>query len=143
MITTIRTTSNLTTTITKEKENNEVTTNIITTHSSNPSTTNSSKTTEKRTEVKTTTKQTKSSNNTTTTRTTTTKQQCESKKFIFSWVRADFETFDECVKVGDKYSNSYGYYCDDYEDLCGKQYYMLTLFDSNGNLFDYHNVQMP
>ena len=60
-----------------------------------------------------------------------------------NWVRADFNTFDECKAMGDKYMNSYGYYCDSYQDNCGTTYYMLTLFDTNGNLFDYHSIQIP
>ena len=72
-----------------------------------------------------------------------TQPTCTPKKFDMNWVRADFNTFEECKNIGDKYMDSYGYYCDSYQDSCGTTYYMLTLFDTNGNLFDYHSVQIP
>ena len=72
-----------------------------------------------------------------------TQPTCTPKKFDMNWVRADFNTFEECKNMGNKYMDNYGYYCDSYQDSCGTTYYMLTLFDTNGNLFDYHSVQMP
>ncbi len=84
-----------------------------------------------------------SSNNISSSATQDKNPSCVPKKFDMNWVRADFNTFDECKAMGDKYMNSYGYYCDSYQDNCGTTYYMLTLFDTNGNLFDYHSIQIP
>ena len=74
-----------------------------------------------------------------TTRTTTTKT-CTPKKFIWSWFRADFETQSQCENQGERFMDNYGYSCSYLQDDCGKTYWMLSLFDDNGNYFDWHNV---
>ena len=34
----------------------------------------------------------------------------------------------------------YGFSCDSYPDDCGVTYYTLTLFDTNGVEYDFHNI---
>lgn len=82
---------------------------------------------------------------TTTTETTTTTKSCTPKKFTWTWVRADFDNFEDCKAMGDKYLKYYGYYCDSYQDDCKTTYYMLTLYELNGSddLIDYHTVPIP
>ncbi len=71
--------------------------------------------------------------------------QCTPKKFDFSFVRADFSTFDACKATGDLYRQAgWGYFCDNYQDDCGDTYYMLTLYEANtGTQYDYHQVPLP
>ena len=51
-----------------------------------------------------------------------------------------------CQQVGNQYKEVYGYYgfiCDYDMDDCGDTYYMLTMFDGNGNYIDYPNIPKP
>jgi|SRR5574344_540299 cytoskeletal protein RodZ len=65
---------------------------------------------------------------------------CTPKKFAWSWVRADFTSEVDCETMGNKYMGTYGYSCDNFQDDCGTTYYMLDLFDTNGNHYDYHTI---
>lgn len=69
---------------------------------------------------------------------------CTPKKFDFPFIRADFESMEVCQSKGNQYMEyGYGYICDYFLDSCGTYYYMLTLFDTNGTHYDYHNVEIP
>lgn len=69
---------------------------------------------------------------------------CTPKKFDLAFARADFESMEACQSKGNQYKeHDYGYICDYFPDDCGTYYYMLTLFDSNGNHYDYHDVKIP
>lgn len=69
---------------------------------------------------------------------------CTPKKFDISFARADFESMDACQSKGNQYMEyDYGYICDYFPDNCGTYYYMLTLFDTNGTHYDYHDVEIP
>ena len=75
---------------------------------------------------------------------TPTQPSCTPKKFDFSFVRADFSTFDECKSKGDLYiAGGWGYYCDNFTDDCGDTYYMLTLFNETEQQYDYHEIPIP
>lgn len=67
---------------------------------------------------------------------------CKPKTFDFSFVRADFDSLEKCQEQGNLYTG-YGYFCDYFPDDCGTYYYMLTLFDSSGNHYDYHEIEIP
>lgn len=70
---------------------------------------------------------------------------CTPKKFYTAF-RADFDSMAMCQQVGNKYKEVYGYYgfiCDYDMDDCGDTYYMLTMFDGNGNYIDYPNIPKP
>ena len=70
---------------------------------------------------------------------------CTPKKFDFSFVRADFSSFEKCTEVGEKYrAVGYGYVCDSFQDDCFDTYYMLSLFIPNtSETFDYHTIPIP
>lgn len=70
--------------------------------------------------------------------------KCEPLKFIFSFVRPDFSSFEDCTNMGDKYLEiGYGYICDYFPDDCGDVYYMLTLYEPNsGIMHDYHDIPL-
>ena len=65
---------------------------------------------------------------------------CTPKKFVFSWARADFDNEQACINKGNSYMPTYGFSCDSYPDDCGITYYTLTLFDTNGAEYDFHNI---
>ena len=70
---------------------------------------------------------------------------CTPKKFYTAF-RADFDSMAMCQQVGNQYKEVYGYYgfiCDYDMDDCGDTYYMLTMFDGNGNYIDYPNIPKP
>lgn len=72
--------------------------------------------------------------------TTSTTKSCISKKFNQPWFRADFKTEKECRNKGEQYKGNYGYFCDSLPDECGEIWYMLSLYDSNGE-YDWHNIK--
>lgn len=70
---------------------------------------------------------------------------CIPKKF-YTVFRADFDSMEMCQQIGEQYQDRYGYYgfiCDYDMDDCGTTYYMLTMFDGNGNYIDYPNIPKP
>ncbi len=71
-------------------------------------------------------------------------EKCEPFKFIFSFVRPDFSSFEDCTNMGDKYLEmGYGYICDYFPDDCGDVYYMLTIYEVNsGIMHDYHDIPL-
>lgn len=76
---------------------------------------------------------------------TTPEPSCTPKKFYTAF-RADFDSMAMCQQVGNQYKDVYGYYgfiCDYDMDDCGDTYYMLTMFDGNGNYIDYPNIPKP
>ncbi len=127
---------------TTSKDNSVVKNNSVKeSNDSNKQTTTKENTNNSNEEVSTTTDEDTNSNANNNQDTAENEQQtCTPKKFDMSWIRADFETFDECKAMGDKYLGTYGYYCHNFVDDCGTRYYMLTLFDGDGTSIDYHNV---
>lgn len=76
---------------------------------------------------------------------TTPEPSCTPKKFYTAF-RADFDSMAMCQQIGNQYKDVYGYYgfiCDYDMDDCGDTYYMLTMFDGNGNYIDYPNIPKP
>lgn len=70
---------------------------------------------------------------------------CTPKKF-YTVFRADFDSMEECNRVGELYKKEYGYYgyfCDYTTDDCGVMYYMLTMFDGNKNYIAYPDIPKP
>lgn len=70
---------------------------------------------------------------------------CTPKKF-YTVFRADFDSMEECNRVGELYKKEYGYYgyfCDYTTDDCGVMYYMLTMFDGNNNYIAYPDIPKP
>ena len=70
---------------------------------------------------------------------------CIPKKFDFSFFRADFDDFEKCKNTGStlvKDNEKYiGYVCDYSQDKCGTTYYMLSVFDADGNYYQYNTLK--
>ena len=70
---------------------------------------------------------------------------CIPKKFDFSFFRADFDDFEKCKNTGStlvKDKEKYiGYVCDYSQDKCGTTYYMLSVFDADGNYYQYNTLK--
>lgn len=136
----VSTTNKSTTTHKKQnKIENKTTTSKNTTKSTTTRITNVIKG-ERTTNEQTTTNQTTSTM--TTTKQLTTTQSC-SKVFVMSWFRADFKTEAECVAMGEKYRNPYGYKCYYNYDNCGEKYYMLRLWIDENDWIYYKDVDIP
>lgn len=70
---------------------------------------------------------------------------CIPKKFDLSFFRADFDDFEKCKSIGStlvKDNEKYiGYVCDYSQDKCGTTYYMLSVFDADGNYYQYNTLK--
>lgn len=135
---------------TSTKEINSQSTTKRVTYSKSTTTTQKNNTSKvddnKTTKSITTTKQIQTTTTTTTTKITTiqptTTQSC-SKVFLQSWFRADFKTEAECVNMGERYKNPYGYACYSNYDKCGEKYYMLNLWLEPDDWIYYKDVDIP
>lgn len=67
--------------------------------------------------------------------------KCESKTFDFSWFSPDFNTEEECVKIGEQFAYDYSYACTSMKDKCNVTYYMLRLRDREGNYVNYKTLK--
>lgn len=67
-------------------------------------------------------------------------RKCTPKKFINSWFVGEFTSRDSCLRAAEKYMFDYSATCPDLEDECGTRYWMLSLYDRNGNFVDYHTL---